>query len=154
MKAAIISFDCVMPRNIVVKVYLEKVATPDELTAAKTQLKNELAVAYQKYTKSEYSNANWNTLVKAYNDGIANIGRAEDVTTATAAKTAALEAMAAVVKDMDAAYGQVHVIVENTKFTSDMWAGKTYWEGVLVDEWIKLDEDSTMMSCVVDALEP
>ena len=62
--------------------------------------------------------------------------------------------MQAVAKDMEAAYGQVHVIVENTKFTSDMWAGKTYWEGVLVDEWIKLDEDSTMMTCVVDALEP
>ena len=153
MKAAIISFDCVIPRNIVVKVYLEKVATPDELTKAKTQLKNELAAAYQKYTKSEYSNANWNTLVKAYNDGIANIEKAADVTAATAAKNAALAAMAAVVKDMEAAYGKVHVIVENQTFTSDMWAGKTYWEDVLVDEWINLTADSTMMSCVVEALE-
>ena len=153
MKAAIISFDCVMPRNIVVKVYLEKVATPDELTAAKTQFKNELAAAYQKYTKSEYSNANWNTLVKAYNDGIANIEKAADVTAATAAKTAALEAMAAVVKDMEAAYGKVHVIVENQTFTSDMWAGKNYWDGELVNAWIDLTADSTMMSCVVEALE-
>ena len=153
MKAAIISFDCVMPRNIVVKVYLEKVATPDDLTKAKTQLKNELTAAYQKYTKSEYSNANWNTLVKAYNDGIANIEKAADVTAATAAKTAALAAMQAVAKDMEADYGKVHVIVENQTFTSDMWAGKTYWEGVLVDEWIDLTADSTMMSCVVEALE-
>ena len=153
MKAAIISFDCVMPRNIVVKVYLEKVATPDELTAAKTSLKNELTTAYQAYVKSNYSNTNWNTLVKAYNDGIAHIEKAADVTAATAAKNAALAAMAAVVKDMEAAYGQVHVIVENQTFTSDMWAGKNYWDGELVNAWIDLTADSTMMSCVVDALE-
>lgn len=155
MKAAIISFDCVMPRNIVVKVYLEKVATPDELTAAKTQLKNELAAAYQKYTKSEYSNANWNTLVKAYNDGIANIGKAEDVTTATAAKTAALEAMAAVDADMAQDYGTVYVTIENTTFTHDLWpTGKKYWEGTPIDH-VKVDltAASTMITCVVDALD-
>lgn len=155
MKAAIISFDCVMPRNIVVKVYLEKVATPDELTAAKTQLKNELAAAYQKYTKSEYSNANWNTLVKAYNDGIANIGKAEDVTTATAAKTAALEAMAAVDADMAQDYGTVYVTIENTTFTHDLWpTGKTYWEGTPINHFeVDLTSASTMMTCVVDALD-
>ena len=153
MTAATVSFSCVMPRNIVVKVYLEKVATPDELTATKTSLKNELTAAYQKYTKSDYSNANWNKLVKAYNDGIADIEKAADVTTATDAKNAALAAMQAVVKDMEADYGKVHVIVENQTFTRDMWAGKAYWDGVLVDERIKLYEDSTMMSCVVDALE-
>ena len=155
MKAAIISFDCVMPRNIVVKVYLEKVATPDELTAAKTQLKNELAAAYQKYTKSDYSNANWNTLVKAYNDGIANIGKAEDVTTATAAKTAALEAMAAVDADMAQDYGTVYVTIENTTFTHDLWpTGKTYWEGAPINHFeVDLTETSTMMTCVVDALD-
>ena len=154
MKAAIITFDCVMPRNIVVKVYLEKVATPDELTAAKTQLKNELAAAYQKYTKSEYSNANWNTLVKAYNDGIANIGKAEDVTTATAAKTAALEAMAAVDADMAQDYGTVYVTIENTTFTHDLWpTGKTYWEGTPINHFeVDLTAASTMMTCVVDAL--
>lgn len=155
MKAAIITFDCVMPRNIVVKVYLEKVATPDELTAAKTQLKNELAAAYQKYTKSEYSNANWNTLVKAYNDGIANIEKAEDVTTATAAKTAALEAMAAVDADMAQDYGTVYVTVENTTFTHDLWpTGKTYWEGAPINHFeVDLTAASTMMTCVVDALD-
>ena len=154
MTAATVSFSCVMPRNIVVKVYLEKAATPDELTATKTSLKNELTAAYQKYIKSDYSNANWNTLVKAYNDGIANIEKAADVTTATDAKATALAAMAAVVKDMEYDYGQVHVIVENTKFTRDMWTqGKTYWDGTLVDEWVTLDENSTMMSCVVDALD-
>lgn len=154
MKAAIISFDCVMPRNIVVKVYLEKVATPDELTKAKTSLKNELTTAYQAYVKSNYSNTNWNTLVKAYNDGIANIGKAEDVTTATAAKTAALEAMAAVDADMAQDYGTVYVTIENTTFTHDLWpTGKTYWEGTPINHFeVGLTAASTMMTCVVDAL--
>ena len=154
MKAAIITFDCVMPHNIVVKVYLEKVATPDELTAAKTSLKNELTTAYQAYVKSNYSNTNWNTLVKAYNDGIANIGKAEDVTTATAAKTAALEAMAAVDADMAQDYGTVYVTIENTTFTHDLWpTGKTYWEGAPINHFeVNLTAASTMMTCVVDAL--
>lgn len=154
MTAATVRFTCVMPHNILVKVYLEKVATPDELTAAKTSLKNELTAAYQTYTKSEYSNTNWNTLVKAYNDGIANIEKAEDVTTATDAKTAALAAMAAVVKDMEAAYGTVYVTVENTTFTRDLWpTGKTYWDGTPIDHFpVELDSTSTMMSCVVEAL--
>lgn len=155
MKAAIITFDCVMPRNIVVKVYLEKVATPDELTKAKTSLKNELTTAYQAYVKSNYSNTNWNTLVKAYNDGIANIGKAEDVTTATAAKTAALEAMAAVDADMAQDYGTVYVTIENTTFTHDLWpTGKTYWEGTPINHFeVGLTAASTMMTCVVDALD-
>ena len=155
MTAATVSFSCVMPRNIVVKVYLEKVATPDELTAAKTQLKNELAAAYQKYTKSEYSNANWNTLVKAYNDGIANIEKAENVTTATDAKNAALAAMAAVVKDMEYNYGTVYVTVENTTFKRDLWpTGEKYWDGTPIDRFpVELDSTSTMMSCVVEALD-
>lgn len=154
MKAAIITFDCVMPHNIVVKVYLEKVATPDELTKAKTSLKNELTTAYQAYVKSNYSNTNWNTLVKAYNDGIANIGKAEDVTTATAAKTAALEAMAAVDADMAQDYGTVYVTIENTTFTHDLWpTGKTYWEGAPINHFeVGLTAASTMMTCVVDAL--
>ena len=155
MTAATVRFTCVMPHNILVKVYLEKVATPDELTAAKTSLKNELTAAYQTYTKSEYSNTNWNTLVKAYNDGIANIEKAEDVTTATAAKTAALEAMAAVDADMAQDYGTVYVTVENTTFTRDLWpTGKTYWDGTPIDHFpVELDSTSTMMSCVVEALD-
>ena len=46
--------------------------------------------------------------------------------------------------------GQVHVIVENTTYSVDDGAP---WDGTLVEEWIDLDEDSTVMSCVVKALE-
>lgn len=46
--------------------------------------------------------------------------------------------------------GQVHVIVENTTYPE---AEGAPWEGTLVEEWIDLNEDSTMMGCVVEALE-
>lgn len=43
---------------------------------------------------------------------------------------------------------QVRVIVENTTYTDE----NAPWTGTLVDKWVDLKEDSTMMSCVVDAL--
>ena len=46
--------------------------------------------------------------------------------------------------------GQVHVIVENTTYPE---AEGAPWEGTLVEEWIDLNEDSTMMGCIVKALE-
>lgn len=45
--------------------------------------------------------------------------------------------------------GQVHVTVENTTWAE---ADGAPWEGMLVDEWATLQEDSSMMSCIVDAL--
>lgn len=46
--------------------------------------------------------------------------------------------------------GQVRVIVENTTFPK---ADGAAWEGKLVDTWVDLDSDSTMMSCVKQAVE-
>ena len=45
--------------------------------------------------------------------------------------------------------GQVHVTVENTTWAK---ADGAPWEGKLLDEWVPLKADSTMMSCIVDAL--
>lgn len=49
---------------------------------------------------------------------------------------------------------QVHVIVENTTFTPDSedWDDK-FWYGTLTDTWVDINDDSTMMSCIVDAIE-
>ena len=47
--------------------------------------------------------------------------------------------------------GQVHVIVENTTYRK---ADGAPWDGTLVDTWVELDSESTMMSCVEKALEP
>ena len=46
--------------------------------------------------------------------------------------------------------GQAHVIVENTTYPKDKGAP---WDGTLVDTWVKLTGDSTMMGCVFEALD-
>lgn len=56
----------------------------------------------------------------------------------------------ALAADRDMTKEQVHVIVENTTFPTSKGAP---WDGVLVDTWITLGKDSTMMSCVADALK-
>ena len=49
---------------------------------------------------------------------------------------------------------QVHVIVENTTFTKALEGGENpAWTGTLVDEWVALSNDSTVMTCVVAALD-
>lgn len=45
--------------------------------------------------------------------------------------------------------GKVRVIVRNDTYSVENGAP---WDGVLVDEWVSIDNDSTMMSAVVDAL--
>lgn len=59
----------------------------------------------------------------------------------------------------DTDLGAVRVIVENTTFTQAVaesngleWKD-TYWSGVLVDTKVALTQDSTMMSCILDALD-
>ena len=49
--------------------------------------------------------------------------------------------------------GKAHVIVENTTFTKPVDGKAPAWTGTLVDTWVKLTEDSTMMGCVAQALE-
>ena len=44
---------------------------------------------------------------------------------------------------------QVRVIVENTTYSK---ASGAPWDGTLVDTWVNINEESTMMSCVGDAL--
>lgn len=53
---------------------------------------------------------------------------------------------------------KVHVIIENTTFTPETagdydaaWSDD-FWQGTLVDTWVELQADSTMMSCIQDAL--
>ena len=85
----------------------------------------------------------------AYDAGVKAIQAA-----ATAAEVDKAYQAAVVAMRKAADYGKVQVIVENTTFTSDLWPdGKEYWDGELVNEWIDLNADSTMMSCIVAALE-
>lgn len=51
--------------------------------------------------------------------------------------------------DRDPDSPQVRVIVENTTYTMDMGAP---WDGTLVDTWVDINEDSSIASCLVAAL--
>ena len=52
--------------------------------------------------------------------------------------------------DRDPDSPQVRVIVENTTYTTDMGAP---WDGTLVDTWVDINEDSSIASCLVAALD-
>lgn len=85
----------------------------------------------------------------AYDAGVKAIQAAS-----TAAEVDKAYQAAVVVMRKAADYGKVRVIVENTTFTKDMWPnGKKFWDGVAVDDEVALTADSTMMSCIVAALE-
>ena len=87
---------------------------------------------------------------EAYDEGVKNINAASSAAAIDRLYQAAVVAMQEAVNN----YGKVHVIVENTTFTKDMWPnGKKFWDGVAVDEEVALTADSTMMSCIVAALK-
>lgn len=86
----------------------------------------------------------------AYDEGVKNINAASSAAAIDRLYQAAVVAMREAVNN----YGKVRVIVENTTFTEDMWPnGKKFWDGVAVDDEVALTADSTMMSCIVAALE-
>ena len=86
----------------------------------------------------------------AYDAGVKAIQAASTAAEVDKAYQAAAVAMREAVNN----YGKVRVIVENTTFTEDMWPnGKKFWDGVAVDDEVALTADSTMMSCIVAALE-
>ena len=81
----------------------------------------------------------------AYDAGVKAIQAA-----ATAAEVDKAYQAAVVAMRKAADYGKVQVIVENTTYPAEDGAP---WDGELVDEWIDLNADSTMMNCIVAALE-
>ncbi len=87
---------------------------------------------------------------EAYDEGVKNINAASSA----AAIDRLYQAAAVAMREAANNYGKVRVIVENTTFTEDMWPnGKKFWDGVAVDDEVALTADSTMMSCIVAALE-
>ena len=83
---------------------------------------------------------------EAYDEGVKNINAAASVTAVETAYQSAVVAM----KEAAANYGKVQVIVENTTYSKKDGAP---WDGTLVDTWVDLSADSTMMSCVAAALK-
>ena len=82
----------------------------------------------------------------AYDTGVDSINAAASVTAVESAYQSAVVAM----KKAAANYGKVQVIVENTTYSKKAGAP---WDGTLVDTWVDLSADSTMMSCVAAALK-
>ena len=82
----------------------------------------------------------------AYDSGVDSINAAASVTAVETAYQSAVVAMRAAANN----HGKVQVIVENTTYSKKDGAP---WDGTLVDTWVDLSADSTMMSCVVDALK-
>ena len=81
----------------------------------------------------------------AYDAGVKAIQAA-----ATAAEVDKAYQAAVVAMRKAADYGKVQVIVENTTYPVEDGAP---WDGQLVNEWIDLNADSTMMNCIVAALD-
>ena len=82
----------------------------------------------------------------AYDTGVDSINAAASVAAVETAYQSAVLAMKKAANN----YGKVQVIVENTTYSKKDGAP---WAGTLVDTWVDLSADSTMMSCVVDALK-
>ena len=82
----------------------------------------------------------------AYDTGVDSINAAASVTAVETAYQSAVVAMKKAANN----YGKVQVIVENTTYSKTDGAP---WDGTLVNTWVDLSADSTMMSCVVDALK-
>ena len=127
--------------------------TPEmALEEAQAAYKAALEEAFAAYDKDRYTAENYTTLRYAKEDGITNINKAKTVTAVVNYFNIALDAMKAVPQK-----AQVYVEVKNETFTESYVDddGNTItppWTGTLVAEWVDIDEDSTMMSCVVKAL--
>ena len=127
--------------------------TPEmALEEAQAAYKAALEEAFASYDKDRYTAENYTTLRYAKEDGITNINKAKAVTAVVNYFNIALDAMKAVPQK-----AQVYVEVKNETFTESYVDddGNTItppWTGTLVSGWVNIDEDSTMMSCVVDIL--
>ena len=151
-----------MPYNdVTITLNWSPVTSAAELQAAKDSAKSVLDETFAGYEKEKasYSEANWTILENAYNTGKSSIEAATTLDDVASARKTAITTMAKVKKEGTTvskpnAVGTVYVTVENTTFPKSKWEGKTYWEGQLVDNMpIEITNDSTMMSCVVEALE-
>ena len=151
-----------MPYNdVTITLNWGPVTSAAELQAAKDSAKSVLDETFAGYEKEKasYSEANWTILENAYNTGKSSIEAATTLDDVASARKTAITTMAKVKKEGTTvskpnAVGTVYVTVENTTFPKSKWEGKTYWEGQLVDNMpIEITNDSTMMSCVVEALE-
>ena len=151
--------------DIHIKVYVRSSDKPKSLAEYQTIAKEALDTKYQSYKKVNYTTAGWAALAKAYQDGLNSIDKITNEANAKAlvenAKQAALTAMAAV-KTREAEqkeqpsekpspettgkYGSVSVTISN-----NTWNGSAM-RGTFISETMPLNDDTTMMTAILDAL--
>ena len=157
--------------DIHIKVYVRSSDAKKSLAEYQTIAKEELDTKYQSYKKANYTTAGWAALAKAYQDGLNSIDKITDEANAKTlvenAKQAALTAMAAVKTraqeqqsstpgETTGKLGSVTVTISNTTLNGKDVDGKdvpTSMQGTFITETIPLNENTTMMSVILDALE-
>ena len=157
--------------DIHIKVYVRSSDTVKSLAEYQTIAKEELDTKYQSYQKANYTTAGWAALAKAYQDGLNSIDQITDEANAKAlvenAKQAALTAMAAVKTraqeqqsstpgETTGKLGSVTVTISNTTLSGKDVDGKDVpasMQGTFIAETMPLNENTTMMSVILDALE-
>ena len=157
--------------DIHIKVYVRSSDTVKSLAEYQTIAKEELDTKYQSYKKANYTTAGWAALAKAYQDGLNSIDKLTDEANAKTlvenAKQAALTAMAAVKTraqeqqsstpgETTGKLGSVTVTISNTTLSGKDVDGKDVpasMQGTFIAETMPLNENTTMMSVILDALE-
>ena len=135
-------------QNMTVTHYLKKAdALANAITAAVTELNGYFQTKY----RTEYTEANWETLTQKYNEGLNSIRTTDSTEAVPTALDAAKKAIDDVAKKPAGDYGSVTVTVENTTWTKAKGAP---WDGVLVKNVpVDLTATSTMMGCIETALD-
>ena len=157
--------------DIHIKVYVRSSDTVKSLAEYQTIAKEELDTKYQSYKKANYTTVGWAALAKAYQDGLNSIDKITDEANAKTlvenAKQAALTAMAAVKTraqeqqsstpgETTGKLGSVTVTISNTTLSGKDVDGKDVpasMQGTFITETMPLNENTTMMSVILDALE-
>ena len=156
--------------DIHIKVYVRSSDKPKSLAEYQTIAKEALDTKYQSYKKANYTTAGWTALAKAYQDGLNSIDKITDEANAKTlvenAKQAALAAMAAVKTraqqqsqtpgETTGKLGSVTVTISNTTLSGKDVDGKDVpasMQGTFITETMPLNENTTMMSVILDALE-
>ena len=157
--------------DIHIKVYVRSSDKPKSLAEYQTIAKEEIDTKYQSYKKADYTTDGWAALAKAYQDGLNSIDKITEEANAKTlvenAKQAALTAMAAVKTraqeqqsptpgETTGKLGSVTVTISNTTLSGKDVDGKAVpasMQGTFIAETMPLNENTTMMSVILDALE-
>ena len=151
--------------DIHIKVYVRSSDAEKTLAEYQNIAKEELKAKYESYQKSAYTTSAWAQLTKAYQDGIAAIEavkeEADAKTAVENAKTKAIAAMDAIKTRSDESqgtvpggetsgkYGSVRVTISNETYKG----APASMQGTFLKKDMPLNQDTTMMSAILDALE-